>query len=99
MYRTNVLDITFTGFAWMMVSMLSTLCATYTVLQWIGYDPAWSMTKTSLACAKIVWKDLERYKLVENAIRASGFLTGELISAQAVTTHYTMYIHSFMGST
>jgi len=26
MYRTNVLDITFTGFAWMMVSMLSTLC-------------------------------------------------------------------------
>lgn len=74
--RTNVLEISFAGFTWMMFFMIALYSMLNGAMWVLGYDPTWAGTKASMACMKISWMDIYRDMLVENTVRASGFVLG-----------------------
>ena len=74
--RTNVLEISFAGFTWMMFFMISLYSMINGGFWVLGYDPTWAGSKASHACVKIKWMDIYRDMLVENVIRASGLIMG-----------------------
>lgn len=78
--RTNVLEISFAGFTWMMFFMVSLYSMLNGAMWVLGIDPTWAGTKASMACIKISWMDIYRDPMVENTIRASGLILGDLLS-------------------
>ena len=77
--RTNVLEISFAGFTWMMFFMISLYSMINGGFWVLGYDPTWAGSKASHACVKIKWMDIYRDMLVENVIRASGLIMGKYL--------------------
>lgn len=75
--RTNVLEISFAGFTWMMFFMISLYSMINGGFWVLGYDPTWAGSKASNSCMKIQWMDIYRDMLVENVVRASGMVMGE----------------------
>ena len=74
--RTNVLEISFAGFTWMMFFMVSLFSMLNGAMWVLGYDPTWAGTKASMACMKISWMDIYRDMMVEHTVRASGMIMG-----------------------
>lgn len=75
--RTNVLEISFAGFTWMMFFMIALFSMLNGGFWVLGYDPTWAGGKASNACRTLKWMDIYRDFLVENVVRASGLVMGE----------------------
>ena len=74
--RTNMLEISFKGFCWVLGVMMTTFFTCYGGLWIMGYNPAWAQTKATTACINIHWEKVYRDVLVLSAVRASGLITG-----------------------
>ncbi|XP_067933384.1 glucose-6-phosphatase 3-like [Watersipora subatra] len=83
--QTNVLQITFKGFCWVIAAMMAVFYLCYGGLWFLGYDPAWAVSKASMACMKLSWTELYREALVLQAFRAAGFVTGLALSLRFFT--------------
>lgn len=78
--RTNVLEISFAGFTWMMFFMVTLYTMINGALWILGYDPTWAGSKASMACMKLRWMDIYSDVLAETTIRASGIIMGEWVA-------------------